>query len=123
MSYFFHEAASAEQLEYAAYYESCQVGLGARYLSAFDEAMDKVCQYPDRYRVEFPPNIRKFCIPSFPYNILYRLVGSTVEVWLSHPIADDQGTGLAGFNWLINASFAGHPPQLKITMSRALAVA
>jgi len=54
VSYFFNEAASAEHLEYVAYYESCQVGLGARYLSAFDEAMDKVCQYPDRYRVDTP---------------------------------------------------------------------
>jgi plasmid stabilization system protein ParE len=85
VSYFFNEAASAEHLEYVAYYESCQAGLGARYLSAFDDAMDKVCQYPDRYRVEFPPDIRKFRVPSFPYNILYRLAGSTVEVLVVAP--------------------------------------
>ena len=34
MSYFFNDAARVEHLEHVAYYESCQIGLGARYLSA-----------------------------------------------------------------------------------------
>ncbi len=80
MSYFFNEAARVEHLEHVAYYEACQIGLGARYLLAFDEAMRKVCESPDRYRVEFSPDIRKYRVPGFPYNILYRLVGSEVEV-------------------------------------------
>ena len=80
MSYFFSEAARVEHLEHVAYYEACQIGLGARYLSAFDVAMGKVCESPDRYRVESPPDIRRYRIPGFPYNILYRLVGSDVEV-------------------------------------------
>ena len=63
-----------------AYYESCQIGLGARYLLAFDVAMGAVCEAPDRYRVEFPPGIRKYRIPGFPYNILYRIVDSDIEV-------------------------------------------
>ena len=49
MSYFFNEAARVEHLEHVAYYESCQVGLGARYLLAFDEAMGTVCEGPDRF--------------------------------------------------------------------------
>jgi len=85
VSCFFNEAARVEHLEHVAYYESCQIGLGARYLLAFDEAMDKVSQSPDRYRVEFPPDIRKFRVPGFPYNILYRLVGSEVEVLVVAP--------------------------------------
>jgi hypothetical protein len=32
------------------------------------------------YRVEFPPNIRKYRVQGFQYNILYRMVGSDVEV-------------------------------------------
>ena len=59
MSYFFNEAARVEHLEHVAYYEACQIGLGARYLVAFDAAMEKVCSTPDRYRVEFPPDIRR----------------------------------------------------------------
>ena len=42
MSYFFNEAARVEHLEHVAYYEACQIGLGARYLLAFDEAMRKM---------------------------------------------------------------------------------
>lgn len=80
MSYFFNEAARIEHLEHVAYYESCQIGLGTRYLSAFDEAMVAVCEAPERYRVECPPGIRKYRVPGFPYNILYRMVGADFEV-------------------------------------------
>jgi toxin ParE1/3/4 len=85
MSYFFNEAARVEHLEHVAYYEDCQAGLGARYLAAFDAAMTKVCANPDRYRVEFPPGIRRFRIPGFPYNILYRQAGSDIEVLVVAP--------------------------------------
>lgn len=46
----------------------------------FDEAMRTVCEAPERFRVEFPPAIRKYRVPGFPYNILYRIVGSDIEV-------------------------------------------
>ena len=85
MSYFFNEAARAEHLEHVAYYEACQIGLGARYLAAFDAAMEKVCSTPDRYRVEFPPNIRRYRVSGYPYNTLYRLAGSEVEVLVVSP--------------------------------------
>ena len=42
--------------------------------------MGVVCEAPDRYRVEFSPAIHKYRIPGFPYNILYRIVDSDVEV-------------------------------------------
>ena len=74
MSYFFHPAARVEHLEHVAYYESRQSGLGARYLAAFDAAMGKICAAPHRYNVAFPPDIRRYRVPGFPYNILYRQV-------------------------------------------------
>ncbi|WP_293387379.1 type II toxin-antitoxin system RelE/ParE family toxin [Nevskia sp.] len=80
MSYFFNEVARVEHLEHVAYYEARQSGLGARYLSAFDAAMVKVCEAPQRHRVEFPPDIRRYRVPGFPYNILYRQAGADVEV-------------------------------------------
>ena len=85
MSYFFHEAARVEHLEHVAYYEERLHGLGARYLAAFEAAMAKVCENPDRYRVEVPPGIRRYRVPGFPYNILYRLSGSDVEVLVVAP--------------------------------------
>lgn len=85
MSYFFNPSARIEHLEHVAYYESQQPGLGGRYLGAFDAAMVKVCEAPRRYRVEFPPNIRRYRVPGFPYNILYRQVGADIEVLVIAP--------------------------------------
>ena len=85
MSYFFNDAARVEHLEHVAYYESCQTGLGVRYLMAFDAAMDAVCEASDRYRIEFPPAIRKYRLRGFPYNILYRIVDSDIEVLVVAP--------------------------------------
>ena len=80
MNYFFSEAARVEHLEHVAYYEERQRGLGARYLAAFESAMVKVCENPDRYRVELFLSIRRYRILGFPYNILYRASGNEVEV-------------------------------------------
>ena len=80
MSYFFNPKARVEHLEHVAYYESSQQGLRARYLAAFNAAMVKVCAFPHRYKIEFPPNIRRYRLPGFPYNTLYRQAGTDVEV-------------------------------------------
>jgi hypothetical protein len=85
MNFVFHEAARVEHLEHVAYYEDRQPGLGARYLAAFEAAMVNVCDAPDRYRVEFPPSIRRFRVPGFPFNILYRQVGADIEVLVIAP--------------------------------------
>ena len=85
MSYFFSEAARVEHLEHVAYYEESRPGLGARYLAAFEAAMVKVCENPERYRVELSPGIRRYRISGFPYNILYRQSGSIVEVLVVAP--------------------------------------
>jgi toxin ParE1/3/4 len=75
VNYFFNPAARVEHLEHVAYYEAQKPGLGVRYLDAFGAAMDVICEAPHRYRVAFPPDIRRYRIPGFPYNILYRQAG------------------------------------------------
>ncbi|MBA3595616.1 MAG: type II toxin-antitoxin system RelE/ParE family toxin [Polaromonas sp.] len=85
MSDFFHESARVEHLEHVAYYEARQARLGARYLAAFEAAMVKICEAPDRYRVEFSPGIRRYRVHGFPYNILYRQAGAEVEVLVVAP--------------------------------------
>ena len=102
MRYFFNEAARVEHLEHVAYYEACQIGLGARYLAAFDAAMGKVCSNPDRYRVEFPPNIRRYLFQVFRTTFFIALRVQTLKFWLLLPIADDRATGLAGIDGLID---------------------
>ena len=85
MSYFFVEAARVEHLEHVAYYEAQHPGLGTRYLSAFEPAMVKVCENPDRYRIELSPGIRRYRVPGFPYSILYRRSGADIEVLVVAP--------------------------------------
>ncbi|MEQ1531185.1 MAG: type II toxin-antitoxin system RelE/ParE family toxin [Methylococcales bacterium] len=85
MNYFFNPKARAEHLEHVAYYESRQPGLGARYLAAFNAAMVNVCTAPHRYKIEFPPNIRRYRVLGFPYNILYRQTGMDIEVLVVAP--------------------------------------
>ena len=85
MTYFFNEAARIEHLEHVAYYEEQRRGLGARYLAAFEAAMVKVCENPERYRVELALDIRRYRVPGFPYNILYRLSGTDIEVLVVAP--------------------------------------
>lgn len=80
MNYFFSEAARVEHLEHIAYYEAQRPGLGARYLAAFETAMAAVCQNPQRFRVELPPDIRRNLVPVFPYSIIYRQTGMDIEV-------------------------------------------
>lgn len=75
MNYFFHPAARIEHLEHLAFYESRKPGLGVRYLAAFEAAMSKVCDAPHRYKIEYPPEIRRYRVRGFPYNILYRAIG------------------------------------------------
>jgi len=85
VSYFFAEAARVEHLEHVAYYEERRPGLGGRYLAAFDAAMVKICENPERYRVELELGIRRYRVPGFPYNILYRQSGNDIEVLVVAP--------------------------------------
>jgi toxin ParE1/3/4 len=80
VNYYFHPQARTEHLEHVAFYESRQRGLGARYLAAFSTAMAHVCAAPHRYKIEFPPHIRRCRVPGFPFNILYRQMVTDIEV-------------------------------------------
>lgn len=80
MTYFFSEAALAEHLEHVSYYEGQRPELGTRYLNAFEAVMTKVCENPDRFPVEAAHSIRRVRIPRFPFNVLYRVAGTEVEV-------------------------------------------
>ncbi len=85
MSYFFNPKARIEHLEHVAYYESQHLGLGRRYLAAFTLAMNKICTAPHRFKIEFPPDIRRYRIAGFPYSILYRQIGNDIEVLVVAP--------------------------------------
>ncbi len=80
MSYAFHPDAEAEYLEAIAYYEECRAGLGAIYIAEFEHAMARICQAPHRYPVAREPDVRRIRLRRFPFNVLYREAGGTVQI-------------------------------------------
>ena len=80
MSYGFHPDAEAEHLETVAYYETQQAGLGASYLAEFESVLERVCEAPNRYSIERKPDIRRIRLSRFPFTVLFRESGGTVQV-------------------------------------------
>ena len=80
MSYTFHPAAEAEHLETIAYYESKRPGLGAMYLTEFEQVLEVLCKAPHRYPIEKKPNIRRIRLKNFPFTVLYRISLDSVQV-------------------------------------------
>jgi toxin ParE1/3/4 len=80
VKYFFHPEAKFDRFEAAAHYKQQRSDLAITYADAFDETMSRITAYPDRYKVELQPNIRKLSLDKFPYNIIYRQVQNQIEV-------------------------------------------
>lgn len=80
MSYQFHPAAANEYLESIAFYESRLAGLGADYIAEFESTLLRVCNAPLNYPLDCSPDIRKAGLQRFPFNVLYRVAGETVQV-------------------------------------------
>ena len=49
-AYFFHPEAIAEAGAAAVFYEERQQGLGARFVAALDDAIDRICRNPQIFR-------------------------------------------------------------------------
>lgn len=80
MIFLFHPAARVEHLDHIRYYEQILPGLGARYLSDFEGTMGRIGEAPHRFRVTREPNIRILSFEKFPYSVIFRDVGATVEL-------------------------------------------
>lgn len=66
----FHEDADAEMVEAAQYYEKRAFGLGASFLDAVEEAVDKVSADPEAYPL-VGSEVRQKLLRRFPYSLLY----------------------------------------------------
>ena len=80
MTYSIHPEAVAEHQKQVAYYENKQAGLGRRYHTEFRAALDAACAAPHRYRVVHPPAIRRIGLNVFPFDVIYREAGGSVQV-------------------------------------------
>lgn len=80
MKVLFAPAAQYEHLAQVEYYESEQVGLGARYLSEMSSAIAAIAESPTRFPIVRIPNFRRFVLQDFPYSIIFRVKEDFVEI-------------------------------------------
>ena len=79
MNYFFHPAAESDYLSQIAYYEEKHAGLGAYFISDFEGSVSRVLATPKMYK-QVEENIHLISLKIFPFNILYQVVNSEVQV-------------------------------------------
>ena len=75
----FHPEARTELHESVLYYESRQQGLGRRFAEAIRDAIVRIRTQPLLFR-EIELGIRQCRALRFPYGVIYRFKGDTVEV-------------------------------------------
>jgi len=75
----FRSAARAEFDGAALWYEDRQPGLGARFVSEIDHAVDLASKYPDRYAIKHE-QIRCVRARRFPYSIYYIVESAQIVV-------------------------------------------
>ena len=80
MTYRLHPEAEAEHLDTVVYYEARRAGLGASYLSEFEQVLKQVCASPHRYRIDLHPDIRRVRMERFPFTIFHRETKEGIEV-------------------------------------------
>lgn len=80
MKYALHPAAALEHEQQVADYQERQRGLGQRYHAAFRAAAALACATPERFKLVHPPEIRKVGLQGFPFDLIYRQAGGTVQI-------------------------------------------
>ena len=80
MNYRVHPGAALEHEEQVAFYEDRRPGLGARYHAATMRAIAKACESSNQFRIVRAPDIRRVSLHGFPFAIVFRIVGSEVQV-------------------------------------------
>jgi plasmid stabilization system protein ParE len=63
--------AEAEHLEQVHWYEQHLSGLGARYLAAVQQALDRICEAPRRFPVVGTGELRRLSLERFPFTVYY----------------------------------------------------
>lgn len=67
----FHPEADVEMMEAAVYYESQQEDLGKRFLSAVQDALNRIQINPNLYPIVHR-DVRQCLTKIFPFNVLFR---------------------------------------------------
>lgn len=62
------------------HYNQQRTGLGDEFLASISEAMERLEQHPERYRVLYK-NFRRILVERFPYRIFYQIKGDIIIVF------------------------------------------
>ena len=79
MRLIYHPDAEKELVEAVRFYEQKVLGLGDRFLRAFDGAIAEIQMSPGLWRV-IEDDVRRFVMRRFPYGIYYRLEGDDLRI-------------------------------------------
>jgi len=74
----FHPAAQDEFIESALYYEAARPSLGKQFSDAVRVGFDRIVVHPEMGATR--RGARTVMVDGFPYDIVYRVVGSDLEV-------------------------------------------
>lgn len=79
MRYEFHPEAEREFIEEAAYYESEMPGLGGRFASEIERAVDLLLEHQES-GASIDAELRHFVLRRFPHSIIYSVIEDTLFV-------------------------------------------
>ena len=79
MNYRFHPEALSEFQSAAIYYEKQQAGLGLRFSSAVQTAVDHIVESPNVWRV-LEDDVHRYLTKVFPYAVLYTIENDYILV-------------------------------------------
>jgi len=79
MRHEFHPEAYAEYEEAARYYAERDPDLGSRFIAAVEEAIERICDSPARWRV-IDEDVRRCLTHVFPYGVLYTIETEVVLI-------------------------------------------
>ena len=72
--------ALAEYEDAARYYAAQQPGLDLRFIACIEDAIARVCEAPERWRVFAGREVRRVLTKVFPYGILYTIESGHVLI-------------------------------------------
>lgn len=89
----FHPGALAEYEEAARFYADQQPDLDLRFITAVEDAIARVCEAPERWRVFDGDEVRRHLTRVFPYGILYSVEADHVLIAPWPIVAGSRATG------------------------------
>ncbi|MBU4285502.1 MAG: type II toxin-antitoxin system RelE/ParE family toxin [Verrucomicrobia bacterium] len=75
----FHPEAESEMIEAAAWYESQQTGLGKRFLTSVQDALNRVELNPALYPF-VERDVRRCLTKTFPFGVLFRIKPDVIAI-------------------------------------------